>query len=104
MNYDGSIDLKDLAKMDEQWGNSLHSALMTEDTFTGTNGSIKLTDISLGDQEGTADNSEFIDQNATENTNGFVDTLADAGSAGYNEEAVDSVDGYGFVYDANNNS
>ena len=83
VNYDNVIDLNDLQKMDEQWGNSLHTNnTISNDEFTGNNGTISLSDIQIAD-EGIADNSTFISQNETENIDGFVGTLASAGSAGY---------------------
>ena len=83
VNYDSVIDLNDLQKMDEQWGNSLHTNnTMSNDEFTGNNGILKLFDVQHRD-EFTADNSAFTAQNAMESTIGFVGSLADAGNAGY---------------------
>ena len=97
VNYDGEISLKDLEKMDAQWGSSLHTNnAITNDQFNGTNNStIDLSEISLGGNYGNADNSAFISQNSTENTSGFVDTLAEAGSAGYSAEDFTSPYGGG---------
>ena len=102
VNYDKTIDLNDLEKMDDQWGNSLHTEnLIENDVFTGNNGTINLKGISIADQ-GTADNSSFIAQNDFENSSSdFVDTLADAGSAGYSDPEFSG--DYGDIYDAANN-
>ena len=97
VNYDSVIDLNDLQKMDEQWGNSLHTNnTMSNDEFTGNNGILKLFDVQHRD-EFIADNSAFTAQNAMESTIGFVGSLADAGSAGYTsidsfEDRIDNID------------
>ena len=99
VNYDNSIDLKDLEKMDAQWGESLHANQAITDGLFGTGDStINLTAISLGGDYGTADNSAFTTQNSTENTTGFVDTLAGAGSAGYSDGDFSAP--YGELHDA----
>ena len=104
VNYDSVIDLNDLQKMDEQWGNSLHTNnTISNDEFTGNNGSLKLFDIQHHDQF-MVDNSAFTGQNAIESTTNFVGSLADPGNAGYSsmisfEDRIDVVD-----YDANDMS
>ena len=93
VDYSGALDIGDLAKMDEQWGMSLHeNNIMNGDVFTGNNGSVFLSSQTFYGNDGydvSTNDSSFIDQNLYENSPDSVDTLAPSGTAGYSENTTE---------------
>jgi hypothetical protein len=77
VDHSGYISISDLAKMDEQWGSSLHTGNdMDGSVFTGNDeATIDLAGTYIGDAPDTTDNSIFINQNDIENTDGFTGSL-----------------------------
>jgi len=73
-DYSGKIDLKDLAILDQDWGETLHSSLTQGDVvFTGTG---DLSWAELDTQGGaTWDNDSFKDQNAIETSGDYIGSL-----------------------------
>ena len=99
VNYDTSIDIKDLAMLDKQWGSSLHTNNpLSNNIFTGSDSQIDLSKLDLVGNL-SIDNSAFISQNTIENSETFVDSLASPGTAGYSE--TDITESYGGLHDAN---
>ena len=84
VDHVGGIDIQDLVKMDEQWGQSLHTAnpLATGDIFSGNDSAtIDLSTSTIGNSTtSSTDNSAFISQNVVENDPGFVGSLVEAPS------------------------
>ena len=69
-NFDGEINMEDLAELDKDWGKSLHTG---KDKFLGSE---KITMAELMQQEHVEwDDNTFKTQNALEATNNFEATL-----------------------------
>ena len=81
--------MDDLAMMDKEWGSSLHTKALINDSFTGTdNKTIDLGVDDLGNGNQT-NNSSFIEQNEIEQLQDFVGSLAQAGSQGYIDTTIE---------------
>ena len=89
VNYDGRITMDDLAMMDKEWGSSLHTKALINDSFTGTDDKtidLGVDDLGNGNQ---TNNSSFIEQNEIEQLQDFVGSLAQAGSQGYIDTTIE---------------
>ena len=78
-DFSGKIDMDDLAVLDQDWGQSLHTG--ESEGFTGSSAGI--TWETLDAQGGSSwDNSSFKAQNAIEAENGYIGSLETTAETG----------------------
>ena len=70
-DYSGKIDLKDLAILDRDWGETLHTG---SETFTGS-GELSWDDLDSQGTLATWDNDAFKDQNEIEASSDYIGSL-----------------------------
>ncbi|KZR64422.1 leucine-rich repeat protein [Prochlorococcus sp. MIT 1303] len=80
-DFSGKIDLADLAKLDQDWGQTLHNG---DQDFHGSSEEFSWSDL---DEQGTTgdaawNNDSFKDQNATEASSDYVSSLEAPGTSG----------------------
>jgi hypothetical protein len=77
-DFSGKIDIADLAILDQDWGKTLHTG---SETFTGSD-SINWEELSTQGEDGSWNNSAFVDQNAVELALGNFNQTLDPAIAG----------------------